>query len=116
MGKPVSISFMAGIIMLVKDTPAANETSFHTQGPIPPDAAHLYVPRHCDDALARLISQREYVALIGPRLSGKEEQTKGEHKGLGHGKTLLRPAHGVTVIWTRARWLPRSRSSPARYE
>jgi hypothetical protein len=29
------------------------------------------VQRHCDDALARLISQREYVALIGPRLCGK---------------------------------------------
>ncbi len=44
---------------------------FHTQGPLPPDAAHLYVERPADAALERLIAQRSYIALIGPRLSGK---------------------------------------------
>ncbi len=53
------------------DTSAANETSFHTQGPLPPDAGHLYVYRHADAAVEKLIASRDYVALIGPRLSGK---------------------------------------------
>ncbi len=44
---------------------------FHTQGPLPPDASHLYVERDADAALDRLIAKRSYIALIGPRLSGK---------------------------------------------
>ena len=57
--------------MHVEDLPKSEQSSFHTQGPIPPDAAHLYVPRHSDAALERLINKRDYAALIGPRLSGK---------------------------------------------
>lgn len=38
---------------------------------MPPEAAHLYVEREADAALERLIAQRSYIALIGPRLSGK---------------------------------------------
>jgi hypothetical protein len=56
--------------MFVKDQPE-QETSFHTQGPLPPDAASLYVTRKSDEALERLINKRDYAALIGPRLSGK---------------------------------------------
>lgn len=44
---------------------------FHTQGPLPPDASHLYIERPADQSLERLIAQRSYIALIGPRLSGK---------------------------------------------
>ncbi len=44
---------------------------FHTQGPLPPHAAHLYVERPTDTTLERLIAKRDYVALIGPRLCGK---------------------------------------------
>ena len=51
--------------------PESRDFSFHTQGPIPPDAAHLYIHRPADVALERLINKRAYVALIGPRLSGK---------------------------------------------
>jgi hypothetical protein len=51
--------------------PESRELSFHTQGPIPPDASHLYVVRTADTALEKLINRRSYVALIGPRLSGK---------------------------------------------
>lgn len=57
--------------MHVEDLPTSEQSSFHTQGPIPPDAAHLYIPRHSDSALERLINKRDYAALIGPRLSGK---------------------------------------------
>jgi tRNA A-37 threonylcarbamoyl transferase component Bud32 len=46
-------------------------SSFHTQGPLPPHASHLYILRDGDAALERLIRQRDYAALIGPRLSGK---------------------------------------------
>lgn len=46
-------------------------TRFHTQGPLPPDAAALYVTRPADDTLTFLIDRREYISLIGPRLSGK---------------------------------------------
>jgi hypothetical protein len=56
--------------MFVKDQPE-QETSFHTQGPLPPDAAQLYVVRKADEQLERLINKRDYAALIGPRLSGK---------------------------------------------
>lgn len=51
--------------------PEPHDTSFHTQGPIPPDVAHLYITRPADAALEKLINKRSYVALIGPRLSGK---------------------------------------------
>lgn len=51
--------------------PESRDFSFHTQGPLPPDAAHLYIHRPADGALERLINKRAYVALIGPRLSGK---------------------------------------------
>ncbi|MBN1678658.1 MAG: serine/threonine protein kinase [Anaerolineae bacterium] len=57
--------------MLSTQTTMSHDYSFHTQGPLPPDAKHLYVVRADDDALRRLINQRDYVALIGPRLSGK---------------------------------------------
>ncbi|MBN2304155.1 MAG: serine/threonine protein kinase [Anaerolineae bacterium] len=58
--------------MLVKEQPERHqETSFHTQGPLPPDSGHLYIPRRADEELERLIARREYVVLIGPRLSGK---------------------------------------------
>jgi hypothetical protein len=56
--------------MFVKDQPE-QETAFHTQGPLPPDAAQLYVVRKADEQLERLINKRDYAALIGPRLSGK---------------------------------------------
>jgi hypothetical protein len=56
--------------MFVKDQ-SEQETSFHTQGPLPPDAAQLYVVRKADEQLERLINKRDYAALIGPRLSGK---------------------------------------------
>ncbi len=56
--------------MFVIDQPE-QETSFHTQGPLPPDAAQLYVVRKADEQLERLINKRDYAALIGPRLSGK---------------------------------------------
>ncbi len=56
--------------MFVKDQ-AEQETSFHTQGPLPPDTAQLYVVRKADEQLERLINKRDYAALIGPRLSGK---------------------------------------------
>jgi hypothetical protein len=56
--------------MIVTDQPE-QDTSFHTQGPLPPDAANLYVTRKADDNLERLITKRDYAALIGPRLSGK---------------------------------------------
>jgi hypothetical protein len=48
-----------------------NVSHFHTQGPLPPDASHLYVQRVSDDTLDGLINRREFTALIGPRLSGK---------------------------------------------
>jgi hypothetical protein len=54
----------------VKDQPE-QETTFHTQGPLPPDVAQLYVVRKADEQLERLINKRDYAALIGPRLSGK---------------------------------------------
>lgn len=57
--------------MLVADQPDAHDISFHTQGPLPPDAVPLYVLRPADAALERLIQRREYAALIGPRLCGK---------------------------------------------
>ncbi|NDJ74988.1 MAG: serine/threonine protein kinase [Chloroflexi bacterium] len=57
--------------MAVNNHPTVNETTFHTQGPLPPTVEHLYVKRLSDAALERLINQRDYVALIGPRLSGK---------------------------------------------
>jgi hypothetical protein len=57
--------------MLATPRSTVNETTFHTQGPLPPDAAHLYVKRSCDETLERLINRRDYAALIGPRLSGK---------------------------------------------
>ncbi len=56
--------------MFVKEQ-AEQETSFHTQGPLPPDTAQLYVVRKADEQLERLINKRDYAALIGPRLSGK---------------------------------------------
>ncbi len=58
-------------MMLVEDLPESEQISFHTQGPIPPDAPQLYIPRFSDDSLERLINKRDYAALIGPRLSGK---------------------------------------------
>jgi hypothetical protein len=58
-------------MVVSEQSQSQQDVSFHTQGPIPPDAGHLYVPRPCDEALERLIAQREYAALIGPRLSGK---------------------------------------------
>jgi hypothetical protein len=57
--------------MLVKDPPETQDTLFHTQGPLPPDVAHLYIVRPSDQTLERLINKRDYAAVIGPRLSGK---------------------------------------------
>ncbi len=57
--------------MASEQQPHTQEITFHTQGPIPPDAESLYVQRKADEALSRHINKRNYVALIGPRLSGK---------------------------------------------
>lgn len=57
--------------MSVNRLSIAPSTAFHTQGPLPPDAAHLYVLRPADTLLEKLIDRRETIALIGPRLSGK---------------------------------------------
>lgn len=51
--------------------PDLPDVFFHTQGPIPPDAEHLYIRRRADDELERIIEQREYAVVIGPRLCGK---------------------------------------------
>ncbi|MCD4685219.1 MAG: serine/threonine protein kinase [Anaerolineae bacterium] len=53
------------------DQDASQARQFHTQGPLPPDAEHLYVVREADETISKLINRRDYVALIGPRLSGK---------------------------------------------
>ncbi|GEM_PF-2254724 len=53
------------------DSEQTETRQFYTQGPLPPTAAHLYVERPADATLERLIARRDYVALIGPRLSGK---------------------------------------------
>ena len=57
--------------MLVEKPVQPNLVTFHTNGPLPPGTSHLYVTRHADAALERLINRRDYAALIGPRLSGK---------------------------------------------
>ncbi|MBN1201440.1 MAG: serine/threonine protein kinase, partial [Anaerolineae bacterium] len=69
--------------MLARDQFITDDTSFHTQGPIPPDVAHLYIRRHSDTAIERLINQRDYVALIGPRLSGKSSMLLRQWARLG---------------------------------
>lgn len=51
--------------------PDSQTIQFHTQGPIPPDAEQLYIRRKTDAALSNHVNKRNYIALIGPRLSGK---------------------------------------------
>lgn len=57
--------------MTLAEPTLSPEMSFHTQGPIPPDLAHLYIARPCDQEVETLLARREYVSVIGPRLSGK---------------------------------------------
>lgn len=51
--------------------PAGEHAAFHPHGPLPPEAAHLYVLRQADARLEQLIREQKTVAVIGPRLSGK---------------------------------------------
>src|SRR5690606_37608786 len=49
----------------------SESAAFHPHGPLPPEAAHLYVLRPADARLEALIRQRAVIALAGPRTSGK---------------------------------------------
>jgi len=49
----------------------ADFAPFHPRGPLPPEAAPVYVLRPADARLEKLIRERATAALIGPRLSGK---------------------------------------------
>ena len=57
--------------MLANQSRATESAAFHPHGPLPPEAAHLYVLRQADARLETLIRQRGVIALAGPRLSGK---------------------------------------------
>jgi serine/threonine protein kinase len=78
--------------MLPDKQPATQEISFHTQGPLPPDAERLYVQRKADEALSAHINRRNYVALIGPRLSGKSSMLLRQWARL-RGSQLVIPAY-----------------------
>lgn len=82
MARRVTAGADCGETMRIDQSSALAESSFHTQGPLPPHAEHLYVERFSDAALTRLISQRDYVALIGPRLSGKSSMLLRQWKRL----------------------------------
>jgi len=56
---------------------------FHTQGPLPPEAAQLYVLRPADARLETLIRQRAAIALVGPRRSGKSSMLLRQWGQLG---------------------------------
>lgn len=51
--------------------PGGEDAAFHPHGPLPPEAAPLYVLRQADARLEQLIREQKTVAVIGPRLSGK---------------------------------------------
>jgi tRNA A-37 threonylcarbamoyl transferase component Bud32 len=46
-------------------------TDFITRGSIPNDRPDLYVPRPCDAQFDDYLRRNDYIAVIGPRLSGK---------------------------------------------
>ena len=77
--------------MLVNEQPE-QDTSFHTQGPLPPDATALYIARKADESLERLINKRDYVALIGPRCSGKSSMLMRQWRRL-HDLPLYIPVY-----------------------
>lgn len=57
--------------MLFNRRLTGEHAAFHPHGPLPPEAAHLYVLRPADARLEQLIREQKTVAVIGPRLSGK---------------------------------------------
>ena len=57
--------------MRANQAPTSEGAAFHTHGPLPPEAAQLYVLRPADARLETLIRQRAAIALVGPRRSGK---------------------------------------------